>query len=107
MTNEEKERIRKLISLIQRHKLITTGDTIIDAHNGTPLFVFVTEGDTSVSLCTPVGLKLCDGKEIDELYSFCKNYARTEFYKNVDTIFRNKEALLILDGNKETHDNTI
>jgi hypothetical protein len=88
---DDELRIEKLKKLIRQEKLITTGDMILDGVGGKPLFSFIQEAGDVVNLCSPFGLVVCEAKEF---YIWCKDYAKTEFIKNIDRIIRNREMTL-------------
>lgn len=79
------QRIEKIKKLIKAGKLVTTGDRIYSIQNR-ELFIFIKEEDGATSLCTPVGIRIC---EANNLHAFCVDYALDQFKKNVDTILRN------------------
>lgn len=82
------QRLDKLKTLLQKEKLVTTGDHIYDLQ-GRELFVLKDRPDgTGSDLYSPASLPLC---EATEFHAFCKEFATKQFLKNVDTILRNLE----------------
>lgn len=116
MTLDKQKYIDGLKLLIEDGQLIPTGDYIVqymkthkDAQpHPMPVLAFVRKtepvpGDATnedigtVSLATPSGLPLFEAKEF---YEYCKEKAKSDFFKDLDKMFKQHTALRITKGTK-------
>ncbi len=117
MTIDKQKYIDGLKLLIEEGQLHSTGDYIVqymktykDAQpQPVPVLTFVrkteevpgepieSEAIGTVSLATPSGLPLFEAKEF---YEYCKEKAKSEFFKDLDKMFKQHTALRTTKGTK-------